>query len=231
MTAIDLTLRHCQTGRPHALKTDLWNEGVGTNRDVMGRLEHDKKLSLFGIDVSAYTCGLAKIRLKDTSIANADLRSLPFKGKSFDAIFDLSTIDHVPPNQIPVVLGEYQRILKESGLLLMFFWYESMLLKLARRLSKPSKYELPPYRYYLSVEQMRLTLRRTGFSILNEYCTVGRGADSLSRGVRTGGTWERFSKLVYSLVLNLEYSPFSSLLLRPFGGFFVVIGKKCYPRT
>jgi SAM-dependent methyltransferase len=223
ITAIAKVLSYSKSGELYALKTDLWNEGIETTRDILGTLENIKNLKLLGTDISAFTCHEAKTRLGQTAIVNADIRNIPFRDGTLDIIFDLSTIDHVPLNQVEEVLSEYQRILKKTALLLLFFWYEGSLLKLARRFRPPSMFQLPPYRYYFPIRSVRMFLQARGFDVLDEYCTFGMGKGTLTNAARTSG---RLARLIYSVVLLLEYSVFSRLILKPFCGLVAIIAKK-----
>jgi len=105
------------------LKTDLWNEGVRKERKILGRkLETDpkSKFDIYGIDISSVVCNLAKRMLEaQTEIICTDLRNTSFKEGVFNFIFDLSTIDHFPPEQISQVINEYHRVLKSQGILLL----------------------------------------------------------------------------------------------------------------
>jgi len=219
LNAIAIAFRHADTRGLCALKTDLWNEGVETSKDILGVLERNRNLSLFGVDISKVVCYLARRRLKNTEIIRADIKSMPFRDGSFDIILDLSTIDHVPPHQVPIVVREYRRALKKSALILLVFWYESALLKLIRTLFKLKNLRNWPHQYYLPVKQTKALLLGEGFDTLGGYCTM----TLLSELGRTSG---RLPKLIYALVLRLEYSELSQFLLKHFAGLFVIIARK-----
>jgi len=219
LKAIAIAFGYADTRRLCALKTDLWNEGVETNRDILGALERNRNLSLFGVDISKVVCYLAKRRLKNTNIIRADIRSMPFREGSFDIIFDLSTIDHVPPHQVPIVVREYRRALKKYALMLLVFWYESAFQKLIRILCKLREPMVSQCQYYLPVEQVKTLLLTEGFEMLGEYCT----GTLLSEAGRTSGG---LPKLIHALALRLEYSEFSGFLLKHFAGLFVIVARK-----
>ena len=42
----------------------------------------------------------------------------------FNVIIDLSTIDHINPNDLDRVFSEYERVLKHRGVLLLFAWFD-----------------------------------------------------------------------------------------------------------
>lgn len=226
MRAIEILLSHTTASELCALKTDLWNEGVETNRDILGRLELCQRLRIVGVDVSNVTCQLARKHLQNTFIANADIRHLPFKNESFDTIFDLSTIDHVLPSEMPVVLGEYQRTLKGPGLLLLFFWYQGELFRVFRMLRKPSRYKTAPYLYYLPINLVESALRKNGFDVIAKYCTVGLGGEALDDLSSTGKRSRKLAGLIYTVYVRVVYSKWSQILLRPLGGMFIVMARK-----
>jgi len=55
-------------------------------------------------------------------IVVGDIRNLPFEDKSFDAVMDFSTLDHVPHANGEKVIQEYHRVLKEKGDLILVVW-------------------------------------------------------------------------------------------------------------
>jgi SAM-dependent methyltransferase len=102
------------------LKTDLYNEvkggfrhldGVGLDEDRTVWLEYDER-----------TCRLARIRFPGRMIVRGDIRALPFKAGRFVGVVDLSTIDHVLPEEMPDVAREYQRVLGSGGQLILVVW-------------------------------------------------------------------------------------------------------------
>jgi len=126
---VELSLSYLQsTSRNRKLlilKSDLWNEGIdsssGDIHDFLG--EWDGTVDTVGIDVSPVICSFAikKMRNEELTIVCADVRQLPFREETFDAIFDVSTIDHIPPNHVSSVLKEYQRTLIKGGILTLIF--------------------------------------------------------------------------------------------------------------
>lgn len=55
--------------------------------------------------------------VKTTPLKSANY-SLPFKDDSFDFITAISVIEHIQKEQIPLLLGEFKRILKQDGVIL-----------------------------------------------------------------------------------------------------------------
>ena len=73
---------------PLVLKTDLWNERLGGERDVLGRLPGDSGARCVGIDLSFAVCAHAKARTPGVRVVQADIRALPFRSAAFNALLD-----------------------------------------------------------------------------------------------------------------------------------------------
>ena len=101
------------------LKTDCFNEGVGDFRDL-GDILDPNRTTYLEIDVTAIEKAVAAH--PDWDFRAGDIRKLPFDDLTFNTIFDLSTVDHVPPSDLNTVLGEYHRVLKYNGKLVMVAW-------------------------------------------------------------------------------------------------------------
>lgn len=225
--AVEKGLKHVTSEKVVLLKTDLWNEGIEVERDILGPLEERKNFDLYGIDISPVVCSYAKARLKKVNIVQGDIRNLPFKDNFFDIVFDLSTLDHLPENQALKVLQEYTRVIKKGGVLVLIFWYKSSFLKYI--LKRIRKREEPQTQYYFLIESIRNEIKKS-FEILEEYSTgillcvpyLGFILDKLPK---------TFRNLILNLVLRLEYSKASKYILKNFAGLYVIIGKKPMKKT
>lgn len=109
--------REITTGAKRILKTDCYNEGYrdriadGNTVLLEYKREHiDMALSLH----------------PELNIVQGDIRELPFRRQEFDLIIDLSTIDHIPPKDIPQVVNEYDRVLKPGGKILLVAWFSEV---------------------------------------------------------------------------------------------------------
>lgn len=217
LKAVEKALRCAEAKILRVLKTDLWNEGIELGRDILGMLEDDRSLSLVGVDLSAIVCQRAKSRLKRTDIIQASIRRLPIKDEHFDVVLDFSTIDHVVPDEIPTVIREYRRALKNSGIMLVSFWHPARILKLIGALGRASYPQ-----YYLDTRRMRALIGR-GFDIVEEYNTLGSGMAVLLQMRRRLG---RLSAVIHDLILLLEYSRQSKFLLGDVAGIMIIIARK-----
>ncbi|HEY49185.1 MAG TPA: methyltransferase domain-containing protein [Dehalococcoidia bacterium] len=159
------------------LKTDLWNEGIddsaGDIHDFLGDIR--RFAEVVGIDVSPIICRSAGSRARDEElkVACADVRRLPFRSGTFDAVLDVSTLDHIPPDNIALVIGEYKRVLREGGTLTLIFdsdtfWWVSYLRNIFNRLRCQGVGEFQ-FWCKLSPYWVRRKLSEHGFTIRNEF--------------------------------------------------------------
>lgn len=105
---------------PRVLKTDAWNElkGALPIGGIVPKLWGNCRIVEYKKDV----CEGAKEMFPSLDITQGDIRSLPFEDNSFDVILDLSTLDHIPPQDVPVALKEYNRVL-DGGYFLLVTWF------------------------------------------------------------------------------------------------------------
>lgn len=202
------------------LKTDLWNEGIETSRDILGVLENNSQIELYGIDISSEVLQAAQKRLKRTQIIQGDIRCLPFPDQFFDIIIDLSTIDHLPERYVPQVLQEYYRVLKNKGVLLIIFCYNSFLV----RISKMLKFKQEDgYQYYFHLKKTKSLVEKQ--FIIKENYVIGL-LKSLPWGFFLKRLPKKVSRFTCMLFNKLEYFKYSHILLKPFGELYVIICTK-----
>jgi SAM-dependent methyltransferase len=99
------------------LKTDLFDEAVcdGVYAALASRADE-----VVGLDVAAAVIGAAKKTHPGLKSTAADVRSLPLRTSSFDAIVSLSTLDHFDAEgDIPRALRELYRVLRPGGVLIL----------------------------------------------------------------------------------------------------------------
>src|SRR5580765_6392874 len=96
------------------LKTDLWDEAKNTR--ILAWAAH-RGARAFGIDIAEPTVIQARAAFAgDTGplrAATADVRTLPFRDASFDAIYSMGTIEHFDETEQAV--REMARVLKPGG--------------------------------------------------------------------------------------------------------------------
>jgi SAM-dependent methyltransferase len=95
------------------LKTDLWDEAKNTRILAWASRQGAR---VFGIDISQPTVVQARAAFEPPSAllgAVADVRDLPFRDASFDAIYSMGTIEHFDETEHAV--EEMARVLKPGG--------------------------------------------------------------------------------------------------------------------
>ena len=97
------------------LKTDLFDELI--NAGLVPSLHHYAR-DVIGMDISP--TATHKTQAKGSINITADTRRLPFSESTFDVILSNSTLDHYDTTEeIIVSLGEFKRVLKPGGQLLL----------------------------------------------------------------------------------------------------------------
>lgn len=110
-------------------KFDAYNEAYGLPRPGgingnMDRLGCNFQL----VEKDAQTAALAKSTLSETCgpawglVTVADVRTIELQPQSWDLILDLSGLDHVPPEDVPKVIGQYATWAMKGGLLFLVAW-------------------------------------------------------------------------------------------------------------
>ena len=149
-SAVGRTLAAAGGGPPRVLKTDLWDETLGGARDILGDLAARRASWCTGIDLELSVCLGARARVAGLRAVQADIRALPFRSGSFDAVLDLSTLDHVPEADSASATAEYGRVLRDGGVLLLVFWQRNLLVRLRLAVKRWLGRSEKPDQHYLS---------------------------------------------------------------------------------
>lgn len=96
------------------LKTDCHNESWIYEVSIPIAPELD---NCYCLEINPDVIKLAKENFPKLDIRQWDICNIPFEDKFFDTIIDLSTIDHVHPKDIHLVMKEYKRVNKWELLL------------------------------------------------------------------------------------------------------------------
>jgi len=216
---LELTRRICtyylKDRNCNMLKTDLWNEGVEYDRDILTEASKIRiKKRLFAMDVSPKICSLAKKRLNnrvEVEIVCASLTNPPFKNQSFDFILDISTIDHLPAEKTNLVIKGYRSVLKDWGALLLIF--DSGLNFAMEMYHRFYLRKIYP-EWTLVPSKMRTLLQILGFDILEEYSSylVGLMGGTHSRLPIIGRFLDTRIGIIRSLIRKIELSKWSKHL-------------------
>lgn len=154
------------------LKTDLWEEGVDKSRGDLQELLSpvEGKLRLLGLDVSPIVCKLANKKSgKSIDILCSELSYLPIRDNSCKVVFDFSTLDHIPPHDVPRVLAEYKRILKRGGVLIVVYDSSCSLTKIELKLLKIFRVQtFDPFTFLINSNYLISLLNFLGLKIKRE---------------------------------------------------------------
>jgi SAM-dependent methyltransferase len=99
-------------GRCTLLKTDLWDEVKNTR---ILQWVHGQGAAVFGVDISEPTVRQARAAFADSGLRGvaSDVRRLPFRDGSFDAVYSMGTIEHFRDPE--TALAEIHRVLRPGG--------------------------------------------------------------------------------------------------------------------
>jgi len=83
----------------------------------------DKDIDYIGIDSSLRLIEKAKERYPDVDFRAADALNLPFSDNSFDKVFSIAVLHHIPSKEFRLkFLREAKRVLKNKGTLILTVW-------------------------------------------------------------------------------------------------------------
>lgn len=111
-------------GNAVVLKTDMYNElnDKPIGGGIAYNLKNYRSICALEYDKKTYESTCHKyLKQKKVKLIHGDIRKLPFVNE-LNVILDLSTIDHVPPIDLPIVIEGYAKALLPNGILLMFVW-------------------------------------------------------------------------------------------------------------
>ncbi|HVN76285.1 MAG TPA: methyltransferase domain-containing protein [Thermoanaerobaculaceae bacterium] len=147
--AVEAAMERNSGGSPRVLKTDLWNECLGGNRDIVNHLLDEVGCRVVALELAYPICALGRRRVTGAHVVQADIRALPFRPASFDAVLDLSTLDHLSDAAVADAVGEYGRVLRGSGVVLLVFWQRCVLIRLRLVLKRLlGRHEKPGQHYF-----------------------------------------------------------------------------------
>jgi ubiquinone/menaquinone biosynthesis C-methylase UbiE len=93
----------------------LLEVGVGTGKQHRRLQERLLPNGIaYGMDISRVMLNLTFSRI-DTPLCQADARRLPFPPSNFDRVYTSYVLDLLPREEIPGILSEFHRVLKEDG--------------------------------------------------------------------------------------------------------------------
>lgn len=224
--AVEMGLALVERTPPAVLKTDLWNECLGGSRDILGHLDARGSSRLFGLDISHAVCAGGRSRVPGAHVVQADITALPFRTGSLDAVVDLSTLDHLSEAGVAQAIGEYRRVLRDRGVLLVVFWQRNLMVRLRllckRLLGRGEKAD----QQYFALGDVRAAFGG-GLAVVDEF-VVGLLLvlpHTLTGGVLSLVPAERLTRFLQWLV-KLEHARAARPLLRHLAGLYGIVAIK-----
>lgn len=208
------------------LKADLWNEALGGGRDILDHLSTTRDCRCVGVDLSLRVCADARARSTRIRVVQADIRALPFRPEGVDAVLDLSTLDHLSEGDALHAVGEYRRVLRDRGALLIVFWQRNAAVRLRLALKrwlgrreKPGQHYLPRSLVLDAFGDDLVVCQRfvAGSVLVAPYGVL----DFLLHGLSTAVV----TVLVRWLVTLERFAPLQPLLA-PIAGLYGVVGRR-----
>ena len=97
----------------------IFDDGSGDGRLLYELRKQNSNIKISGLDYSERAVSFAKIFNPGIEIQIADLtQNIPFEDDSFDTVISVETLEHIEPAKIPLVMGNFQKMLKGNGVLI-----------------------------------------------------------------------------------------------------------------
>ena len=153
---------------------------------------------IFGIEISRDACVIAKENDPAVGILQANVKQVPLKEHSVDAVMSLGVVEHDEAGPLDA-LREAHRILKPNGLLILAVPYNNLFRRLIvnplhayvnrqrRRVNAPLCFG----EYRFDKREVRGFLKRAGFEVLAAY-------PNDAQPPRTVGLWVDYDNLTYN---------------------------------
>lgn len=143
--------------------------GCGSGRDA--QYFKDYKLDVIGIDAAEKMVEEAKKNVKGVKFKHMNMMDMNFKDKSFDGIWAAASLLNNERADLPKILGELKRVLKDEG-----SFYVSVKEGEGEEIVKDEKYnnEPRPVVYYKQVE-IEEELKKAGFKVV--YSSISESKD------------------------------------------------------
>jgi len=128
LEATNKAIEMLKNDRIRILKTDIFNEITlrhPTPGGILLNLKRDPAtMELHAIEYDEKKVFIAWYMQMEhfVKVTRGDMRNLPYEDKYFDLVLDLSTLDHIRIEDIEQVFLQYNKVLKDKGLLVLFSW-------------------------------------------------------------------------------------------------------------
>jgi len=109
-----------QYTNPVVLKADASNEALDLpfKCGIAGYLKGD----IICLEKNPVVVEKARLNCPNIRIIKGSITKIPFNEGIFDVILDLSTIDHVHPEELEQAIIEYARVIKKEGTVFLVSW-------------------------------------------------------------------------------------------------------------
>lgn len=156
-------------------KIRLLDLGCGNGR-LFNFLKHESNIKYFGIDNNRSLLQIAKKNHPDGTFRYGDALALPFRAASFDTVWCIAVLHHIPAELQLRALQEMYRVLKKNGTLMLTVWnlwqpkYKKYIDPKTHRALIPWGTEKKIKRYYYAFRPRELhqLLTAAGFSTLKK---------------------------------------------------------------
>ncbi len=92
----------------------ILDAGCGDGR-FLAELQKAGFTGIYGADYSQRAIAFAQLFVPAATTISADLNHLPYEDKFFDRVFLIETLEHIVPQEIPALMRELSRVLKDDG--------------------------------------------------------------------------------------------------------------------
>lgn len=149
----------------------LLDIGCGNGRlyDFFARSDQAEQIFYTGIDNNPALIKIAKKKHPDADFRIADALALPFPPKSFDSVWCIAVLHHLPASELRLkALKEMRRVLKKNGTLMLAVWnlrqpkYKKYIDKNSDALI-PWKNKIERYYHAFTRAELMTQVRKTGF--------------------------------------------------------------------
>ena len=119
---LDLAMiRHFIAELGDAAPARILDAGCGAGRMITHLRSMNGSHDVSGVDLSSAMVRLARSAHPDLVITEGDLAALPFDDEQFDGVLAWYSIIHMPPQELASVFGEFRRVLRPGGSLLLAY--------------------------------------------------------------------------------------------------------------
>jgi ubiquinone/menaquinone biosynthesis C-methylase UbiE len=176
--------------------------GCGTGRFTDFFIK--KNARVIGIDMSENMLKIAKKKIPSATFIKADIFSLPFKNKIFDAVICSEVLTHLHSYKEPLL--EMKRVLKDEGIIIIdirnILWPHRLFTLLKRMIKRADKDYYPDY---VSVWRIKRICNKIGLKV-DQFRGTGlsfrdRGVDRIKKEIKRSNSKIRY--IAPTLILKI----------------------------